>query len=88
MFTDHRLVGLGKLFEMRTEVFLKILFVYRPAFSFLNTHELEMGEKMCRKVKVLNSYPQKIIHGPFWAVPVLIEGKTSLIFCDCLNTGG
>lgn len=87
MFTDHRLAGLGKLCETRTDrfqVFLKILFVYRPAFSFVNTHELEMAEKMCRKV--MHSYPQQLIHDPSWATLVFVEGKASLIFREYLNT--
>lgn len=87
--TDHRPVGLGKLCETRTDrfqVFLKILFVYMPAFSSLNASELEMVEKMCRKVKVLHSYPHRLIHELFWATLVLVEGKASLIFCERLNT--
>lgn len=86
MFTDHRLAGLGKLCETGTDrfqVFLKILFVYMPAFSFVNTHELEMVEKI---VEVLHSYPQQLIHDPSWVTLVLVEGKVSLIICEYLNT--
>lgn len=83
--TDHRLVGLCKLFETRTErfhVFLKILFVIRPALIFFNTCELDMEEK---QFCILIS--QQLIHDPFWAPLVVIEGKASLIFCEYVNRG-
>lgn len=49
---------LSKLFETRTDgipVFLKILFVYRPAFSFLNTYELEMEKQKLKATAVHSS---------------------------------